>query len=125
MIGVFHGVSLRGDLFTHRATAYAQLFMERFVPAGDYVIHSGVSKIDITLRVHHACPILSPQDRTPDSENPKAFPLSGMLHVARGPPVVWYVFSAEKLMPPGEWALLDDSACILSRVTVDCERVLM
>ena len=125
VIGVFHGVSLRGDLFTHRATAYAHVFFERFVPAGDYSLHTGQSNIDVTLRMHHSCPVLPIlREKTADAENPKAFPLSGMLHVARGPPVVWHVFSAHKLIEPGEYTLLDASVCVLSRVTVVCDRVL-
>ena len=98
--------------------------MERFVPAGDYLLNTGQSNIDVTLRMHHSCPVLPPQNRTADAESPKAFPLSGMLHVARGPPVVWYVFSAHKLIEPGECKLLDASVCVLSRVTVVCDRVL-
>ena len=54
---------------------------------------------------------------------PEEFHAIGMLHAARGIPVVWFVFSTDKLPPPGRWKLLDASGRVIARVTVDCERV--
>ena len=122
---VNHVVALRGDLLTHRATAYAHVFIELFVVTGDYVLHSGHTSIPVTIRNHHACPALVQHQTTSQSENPKQFTLSGMLHIARGPPVVWYVFSAKELPSPGQWRLLDTNARVVSCVTVDCDRVLV
>ena len=123
--GVNHVVALRGDLLTNRANAYAHVFIELFLVAGDYVLHAGHSSIPVTVRNHHACPALVQHQTTAQSENPKQYQLSGLLHAARGPPVVWYVFSVKEIPPPGRYRLLDDSASVLSRVTVDCSRVLV
>ena len=123
--GVKHVVALRGDLLTHRAVAYAHVFVELFINTGDYVLLTDDSRIDVTVRSHHACPALVRHQTTIQSENPQQFMSAGLLHAARGTPVVWYVISLAKLPSPGRWKLLDASSRVISRVTVDCDRVLV
>ena len=122
--GVFHGVSLRGDLLCHTGAAYAHVMFEQFVLPGDYHLCKHQQRVDVTVRYHHACPAVTSREIDPASENPRFFTLSGLLHAARGTPVVWYVVSVAQLVSQGEWLLVQGGGTPVSRVTVDSERVL-
>lgn len=124
VLGVKHVVALRGDFVTNRAAAYAHMFIELFVTDGDYTLINSSARVDVTIRKHHACPALVQHQISQQTENPKFFKLQGLLHTARGTPVVWYTMCLRDTPRPGEWHLVNREGKTVSRVTVDCLRVL-
>ena len=123
--GVAHLVSLRGDVVTCAADPYAHVYIEHMIQDGDYILRNDNSSMELTVRKHHACPALAKHQQHPQDENPRGFKLSGLFHLARGSPVVWFVVSFADMPAKGEWLITTSKGEHVSKLTVDLERVFM
>ena len=83
------------------------------------------AQMELTVRKHHACPAVAKHQQHPQYENPRGFKLSGLFHLARGAPVVWFVVSFQDHPAKGQWMVTTKPGEHVCRMTVDIERVFM
>ena len=117
---VCHVVALRGDLLCHTGVAYAHVLIEQFVQPGNYHLCQHKRRVDATVRYHYACTEVSEIDRSRVGK-PEGFH-SGLLHAARGTPVMWNVVSVAELVNVYASTSLADCkyTVIYIRVLVKC-----
>ena len=101
------------------------VYLEAMVDAGHFFLVKKEESIRVSLVHHRACPAiyLRPEDNW--SGNPAAYRLSGLLHLARGPPVVWFVMSCAEVPSGGEWKLVGGNNECICLVTVCVDDLLL
>ena len=123
--GVRHEVTLRGDLFSEAGEAFTHVYVEHMIAAGQYHVSKGVQQLEVTVAHHGASPMFRISSEAISPRNPAHHELSGMLHLARGPPVVWYVLSVGGYPVKGCWCLktlVGESVC---QITFNPDMTLM
>ena len=117
--GVSHAVALRGDVWTHKAEAHAHIFVEMWLAPGDYRLHSGVNPaVAMTVQWHPSSPMVDPAAREVLQGAGKGYPLKGMLHTARGEPVVWFEVWFLGELSECEWRIAVNADVCVGKLTV-------
>ena len=117
--GVSHAVALRGDVWTHKAEAHAHIFVEMWLAPGDYRLHSGVNPaVAMTVQWHPSSPMVDPAAREVLQGAGKGYPLKGMLHTARGEPVVWFEVWFLGELSECEWRIAVNADVCVGNLTV-------